>query len=51
MAIRDMKGAADLFLEAVPTFGAYELMNYEELIFYAVITSVCGWEFLINFMF
>ena len=46
MAIRDMKGAADLFLEAVLTFGAYELMNYEELIFYAVITSVCGWEFL-----
>uniref|UniRef100_A0A914N6R3 26S proteasome regulatory subunit Rpn7 N-terminal domain-containing protein n=1 Tax=Meloidogyne incognita TaxID=6306 RepID=A0A914N6R3_MELIC len=42
MAIRDMKGAADLFLEAVPTFGAYELMNYEELIFYAVITSVCA---------
>ncbi|KAL7075162.1 hypothetical protein ACQ4LE_005518 [Meloidogyne hapla] len=42
MAIRDMKGAADLFLEAVPTFGAYELMTYEELIFYAVITSVCA---------
>jgi hypothetical protein len=42
MAIRDMKGAADLFLEVVPTFGAYELMTYEELIFYAVITAVCG---------
>lgn len=42
MAIRDMKGAAELFLEAVPTFGAYELMNYEDLIFYTVVTTVYG---------
>nr|CAD2184137.1 unnamed protein product [Meloidogyne enterolobii] len=49
MAIRDMNGAADLFLEAVLTFGAYELMNYEELIFYAVITSVCVSPHLTNY--
>jgi hypothetical protein len=42
MAIRDMQGATELFLEAVPTFGAYELMNYEDLIFYTVFTAVYG---------
>lgn len=42
MAIRDMKGAAALFLETVPTFGSYELMSYDQLVFYAVITSVLG---------
>ncbi|KAI6215812.1 hypothetical protein M3Y94_00428800 [Aphelenchoides besseyi] len=40
MAIRDMKGAASLFLETVPTFGSYELMSYDQLIFYTVVTSV-----------
>lgn len=40
MAIRDMKGAATLFLESVPTFGSYELLTYDKLIFYTVITSV-----------
>jgi len=40
MAIRDMKGAATLFLETVPTFGSYELLTYDKLIFYTVITSV-----------
>uniref|UniRef100_A0A915DDV9 26S proteasome non-ATPase regulatory subunit 6 n=1 Tax=Ditylenchus dipsaci TaxID=166011 RepID=A0A915DDV9_9BILA len=40
MATRDMKGAAELFLEAVPTFGSYELMTYENLVFYAVITTM-----------
>lgn len=40
MATRDMKGAATLFLEAVPTFGSYELMSYDKLILYTVITSV-----------
>ncbi|VDK42499.1 unnamed protein product [Anisakis simplex] len=44
MAIRDMKGAAALFLEAVPTFGSYELMSYEHLIFYTVICSVYALE-------
>lgn len=40
MAIRDMKGAATLFLETVPTFGSYELLSYDKLVFYTVITSV-----------
>uniref|UniRef100_A0A1I7YHT8 26S proteasome non-ATPase regulatory subunit 6 n=1 Tax=Steinernema glaseri TaxID=37863 RepID=A0A1I7YHT8_9BILA len=44
MSIRDMKGAAHLFLEAVPTFGSYELMSYEDLIFYTVVTSVLALE-------
>jgi 26S proteasome regulatory subunit N7 len=40
MAVRDFKGAAALFLEAVPTFGSYELLSYENLIFYTVLTTV-----------
>jgi len=40
MAIRDMKSAAELFLETVPTFGSYELISYDKLIFYTVITSI-----------
>ncbi|EFO87247.1 hypothetical protein CRE_25761 [Caenorhabditis remanei] len=39
MSVRDFAGAADLFLEAVPTFGSYELMTYENLILYTVITT------------
>ncbi|KAI3421001.1 hypothetical protein GPALN_014628 [Globodera pallida] len=40
MSVRDMRGAALLFLEAVPTFDAYELMNYETLIFYTLLCCV-----------
>lgn len=40
MSTRDFKGAAALFLEAVPTFGSYELMSYEDLVFYTVLTTV-----------
>ncbi|CAB3406726.1 unnamed protein product [Caenorhabditis bovis] len=39
MSVRDFAGAANLFLEAVPTFGSYELMTYENLIMYTVITT------------
>lgn len=42
MAVRDFKGAATLFLEAVPTFGSYELLSYEQLVFYTVISCVLG---------
>ncbi|GMT24212.1 hypothetical protein PFISCL1PPCAC_15509, partial [Pristionchus fissidentatus] len=44
MSIRDFSGAASLFLEAVPTFGSYELMSYEQLVFYTVITSLMALE-------
>lgn len=40
MAVRDINEAAQLFLQVVPTFGAYELMTYEDLIFYTVVTTV-----------
>uniref|UniRef100_A0A914X445 26S proteasome non-ATPase regulatory subunit 6 n=1 Tax=Plectus sambesii TaxID=2011161 RepID=A0A914X445_9BILA len=40
MAVRDFKGAAALFLEAVPTFGSYELISYEQLVFYTVVTCM-----------
>ncbi|CAG9539594.1 unnamed protein product [Cercopithifilaria johnstoni] len=44
MSVRDLKGAAALFLEAVPTFGSYELMTYEQLIFYTIISAVYALE-------
>uniref|UniRef100_A0A914HF88 26S proteasome non-ATPase regulatory subunit 6 n=1 Tax=Globodera rostochiensis TaxID=31243 RepID=A0A914HF88_GLORO len=40
MSVRDLSGAASLFLEAVPTFDAEELMSYESLIFYTVLCSI-----------
>ncbi|RCN46202.1 PCI domain protein [Ancylostoma caninum] len=40
MSVRDFAGAAALYLEAVPTFGSYELMTYENLVFYTVVTSL-----------
>lgn len=42
MAVRDFKAASALFLEAVPTFGSYELISYEQLVFYTVITCMLG---------
>lgn len=44
MAIRDMKGSADLFLESVPTFGSYELMTYEQLVFYTIVVAIHSFE-------
>lgn len=40
MVSRDFKKAAELFLDSTATFGATELMSYENLIFYSVVTSV-----------
>lgn len=42
MAVRDFKGASALFLEAVPTFGSYELISYEQLVFYTVVSCMLG---------
>ena len=42
MSVRNMRDAALLFLEAVPTFDAYELMSYEDMIFYTVLCCVYG---------
>jgi len=38
--MREFKKAADLFLAAVPTFTSYELMSYEDLVSYTVITAL-----------
>jgi len=38
--IREFEKAAKLFLEAVPTFTTYELMAYEDLVSYCVITCM-----------
>ncbi|DBA66487.1 hypothetical protein WJX79_005321 [Trebouxia sp. C0005] len=40
MVTRDFKKAGELFLDSTATFGATELMSYETLIFYSVVTSV-----------
>merc|ERR1712223_744944 len=38
--IREFQKAANLFLEAVPTFTTYELMGYDELVNYCVVTCM-----------
>lgn len=40
MIIRNFDDAAALFLEVVPTFSSTELITYEDLIFYTVITCM-----------
>mmetsp|Transcript_3302 Transcript_3302/g.5822 ORF Transcript_3302/g.5822 Transcript_3302/m.5822 type:complete len:389 (+) Transcript_3302:63-1229(+) len=40
MAIRNFKKAAELYLDSIATFTAYELFSYNTFIFYAVLTSV-----------
>lgn len=44
MVTRDFKKAGELFLDSTATFGATELMSYEMLIFYSVVTSVITLE-------
>jgi 26S proteasome regulatory subunit N7 len=39
-ASRDFESASVLFLESLSTFGAYELMSYDEFVFHCVITAV-----------
>jgi len=38
--VREFQKAAELFLGAVPTFTSYELMSYEDLVSYTIITSL-----------
>ena len=40
MARRDFAGATSLFLESLSTFTTYELMTYDEFVFYAVVCAV-----------
>mmetsp|Transcript_8469 Transcript_8469/g.17178 ORF Transcript_8469/g.17178 Transcript_8469/m.17178 type:complete len:379 (-) Transcript_8469:564-1700(-) len=40
MAMRDMKGASNLFLDSLATFSATELIPYRDFINYTVITSL-----------
>lgn len=40
MAVRDFKAAADLLLDSVATFTTTELFNYEQCIFYTVMTTI-----------
>lgn len=40
MIIRDLKRAAELFLDSVATFTCSELLDYKDFIFYAVVTAV-----------
>ena len=44
MMIRDLKRAASLFLSSIATFTCYELMDYKDFVFYAVITSMVSME-------
>ncbi|CEF64301.1 Proteasome component (PCI) domain and Winged helix-turn-helix DNA-binding domain and 26S proteasome, regulatory subunit Rpn7 family-containing protein [Strongyloides ratti] len=40
LANRDYERAGELFVAAVPTFSAYELMSYEDLVFYTILTTM-----------
>ena len=40
MSIRDFKGAAGLFLDTLSTFTSTELMDYNDFVKYAVLTSL-----------
>uniref|UniRef100_A0A915KN18 26S proteasome non-ATPase regulatory subunit 6 n=1 Tax=Romanomermis culicivorax TaxID=13658 RepID=A0A915KN18_ROMCU len=40
LSVRDFKKAADLFLDSSSTFTSTELMTYEQLVFYSVISSM-----------
>ena len=39
-ASRDFASASTLFLESLSTFGAYELMSYDEFVFHCAVTGV-----------
>ena len=40
MLIRDIKNASSLFLECVSTFTSTEIISYQELVRYTVLTSM-----------
>ena len=40
LIIRDFKGASALFVDVLPTFNCPEVMTYENLVFYAVVTAI-----------
>eukprot|EP00276_Gloeochaete_wittrockiana_P002743 CAMPEP_0184671304 /NCGR_PEP_ID=MMETSP0308-20130426/85415_1 /TAXON_ID=38269 /ORGANISM="Gloeochaete witrockiana, Strain SAG 46.84" /LENGTH=388 /DNA_ID=CAMNT_0027118395 /DNA_START=40 /DNA_END=1206 /DNA_ORIENTATION=+ len=40
LAVRDFKKAANLFLDSIATFTAYELFPYSTFVFYTVLTSI-----------
>jgi 26S proteasome regulatory subunit N7 len=44
MIIRDFAGAAKLFVDVLPTFNATEVMDYETLVTYAVITGIISMD-------
>lgn len=40
LLIRDFKEANALFVDAIPTFNASDIMTYEQLIYYAILTGL-----------
>lgn len=40
MIVRDFDAAANLFVDVLPTFNCPEVMSYETLVFYAVVTGL-----------
>lgn len=44
LIIRDFGGAAKLFVDVLPTFNATEVMDYETLVTYAVITGIISMD-------
>lgn len=40
LIVRDFDAAANLFVDVLPTFNCPEVMSYETLVFYAVVTGL-----------
>jgi 26S proteasome regulatory subunit N7 len=38
--VRDLKGAATLLIDSITTFNSPEIISYNELVFYTVLTSM-----------
>ena len=38
--VRDFKKSAELFLDSIPTFNCSELISFNELVFYTILTSM-----------
>ncbi len=42
--IRDFKGAASLLIDSISTFNSPEIITYNELVFYTVLTTMVSFN-------
>jgi len=44
MLIRNFKQAAELFLSGIATFSSHDILNYDQFIYYTILTSLVSLE-------